>query len=97
MVIDNSKSALISLNKIDNSLPVFIMSVAAGLVGMHPNTLRKYERAGLVSPSRSKRLRKYSINDIRRLLELKELADKGVNIAGLKIILENRLKIMKER
>jgi MerR family transcriptional regulator, heat shock protein HspR len=67
---------------------VYVMRVAAMLTGMHPQTLRKYERAGLLEPSRNKKLRMYSDNDIARLRMIKHLVDKaGLNIAGVKIVL----------
>jgi MerR family transcriptional regulator, heat shock protein HspR len=67
---------------------VYIMRVASMLTGMHPQTLRKYERSGLLEPSRSKKLRMYSEADIARLKMIKNLVDEvGLNIAGVKIIL----------
>lgn len=67
---------------------VYVMRVAAMLTGMHPQTLRKYERAGLLEPSRNKKLRMYSDKDIARLRTIKNLVDKaGLNIAGVKIAL----------
>ena len=54
---------------------VYVMRVAAMLTGMHPQTLRKYERAGLLEPSRNKKLRMYSDNDIARLRMIKHLVD----------------------
>jgi MerR family transcriptional regulator/heat shock protein HspR len=56
------------------------------LTGMHPQTLRKYEKAGLLEPSRRKRLRMYSDEDIERLRVIKYLVDeKGLNLAGVRI------------
>jgi len=67
---------------------VYVMRVAAMLTGMHPQTLRKYERAGLLEPSRNKKLRMYSDKDIARLKTIKHLVDKvGLNIAGVKVAL----------
>jgi len=67
---------------------VYVMRVAAMLTGMHPQTLRKYERAGLLEPSRNKKLRMYSEKDIARLKTIKHLVDDhGLNIAGVKIAL----------
>ena len=58
------------------------------LTGMHPQTLRKYERAGLLEPSRCKKLRMYSDDDIARLKIIKHLVDDlGLNIAGVRIAL----------
>jgi len=69
--------------------PCFVISVAARMIGVHAQTLRYYERAGLVEPSRSggnKRL--YSHRDIERLRQIKTLVDDlGVNLAGVEVIL----------
>jgi MerR family transcriptional regulator, heat shock protein HspR len=68
---------------------VYIMRVASMLTGMHPQTLRKYEKAGLLEPSRSKKLRMYSDADIARLKTIKHLVeDLGLNLAGVKISLK---------
>jgi MerR family transcriptional regulator/heat shock protein HspR len=70
--------------------PVFVISVAATLAGMHPQTLRQYDRIGLVSPGRSSgRGRRYSARDIAMLREVQRLSqEEGVNLAGVKRILE---------
>ena len=69
---------------------VYIISVAARLLEVHPQTLRKYEKYGLVSPSRSVgMLRLYSEEDLIRLKIIKTLVDDfGVNLAGIAIIME---------
>lgn len=69
---------------------VYVISVAAELAGMHPQTLRQYDRLGLVTPSRaSGRGRRYSLRDIATLREVQRLSqDEGVNLAGIKRILE---------
>lgn len=68
---------------------VYVMRVASMLTGMHPQTLRKYERAGLLSPSRSKTLRMYSDEDITRLGVIKRLVDEvGLNLAGVELALK---------
>ena len=69
---------------------VFVISVAAELAGMHPQTLRQYDRLGLVTPSRaSGRGRRYSLRDVATLREVQRLSqDEGVNLAGIKRILE---------
>jgi MerR family transcriptional regulator, heat shock protein HspR len=73
---------------------VYIMRVASMLTGMHPQTLRKYERAGLLEPSRSKRLRMYSEVDIARLKTIKHLVDDlGLNLAGVRLALDVQDKI----
>src|SRR5579885_193241 len=69
---------------VDAREAVFIISVAARLVDMHPSTLRKYERCGLLDPDRlSGRLRLYSPSDIARLRQIKSLVEqRGINLAG---------------
>lgn len=67
---------------------VYIISVAAEIVGMHPQTLRVYERKGLVDPFRTPGgTRRYSRADLERLLLIQELSNDGVNIEGIKRIL----------
>jgi MerR family transcriptional regulator/heat shock protein HspR len=75
---------------VDDDQPVFVISVAASLAGMHPQTLRQYDRLGLVSPGRSSgRTRRYSARDIALLREVGRLSqDEGINLAGIKRILE---------
>ena len=74
-------------------LPVFVISVAAELAGMHPQTLRVYESKGLVNPKRSGgNTRLYSQSDIERLELINQLTDEGINLAGVVRILD-----MKER
>ncbi|MGW5875122.1 heat shock protein transcriptional repressor HspR [Nocardiopsis terrae] len=70
--------------------PVYVISVAAELAGMHPQTLRQYDRLGLVSPGRSSgRGRRYSMRDVRTLREVQRLSqEEGINLAGIKRILE---------
>lgn len=70
--------------------PVYVISVAAELAGMHPQTLRQYDRLGLVVPDRTRgRGRRYSLRDIAVLREVQRLSqDEGVNLAGIKRILE---------
>jgi MerR family transcriptional regulator, heat shock protein HspR len=74
----------------DDDAPVFVISVAATLAGMHPQTLRAYDRIGLVSPGRtSGRGRRYSARNIAMLREVQRLSqDDGINLAGVKRILE---------
>lgn len=69
--------------------PMFVISVAAELAGMHPQTLRQYDRLGLVSPTRAPgRGRRYSLRDVATLREIQRLSqDEGVNLAGIKRIL----------
>jgi len=75
---------------VDETTPVFVISVAARLAGMHPQTLRQYDRLGLVTPGRTAgRGRRYSARDVALLREVQRLSqDEGVNLAGVKRILE---------
>jgi MerR family transcriptional regulator/heat shock protein HspR len=69
--------------------PVYAISVAARLCGVHPQTLRTYERQGLVTPARqNEKNRMYSEADVRRVLQIQRLTqDLGVNLAGVEVIL----------
>ncbi|MBB5870902.1 MerR family transcriptional regulator/heat shock protein HspR [Allocatelliglobosispora scoriae] len=69
---------------------VIIISVAAAMAGMHPQTLRQYDRMGLVQPGRSAGGgRRYSVRDVELLREIQRLSqDDGVNLAGIKRIIE---------
>ncbi len=68
--------------------PVYVISVAAKMVDMHPQTLRLYERLGLLKPARHGLNRLYSDYDIARLRQIQRLTqDMGVNLAGVEIIL----------
>src|ERR1700742_4281584 len=73
-----------------DDMPVYVISVAASLSGMHPQTLRGYERVGLVTPQRtSGGGRRYSMRDILALREIQRLSqDEGVNLSGIKRILD---------
>lgn len=77
--------------------PVYVISVAAKLCDMHPQTLRLYERLGLVKPQRrDNRNRLYSEQDIERLRQIQRLTrDLGVNLAGVEVIL-NLLQQMEQ-
>lgn len=79
--------------------PLFVISVAARLVEMHPQTLRKYEREGLIIPSRtSGNLRLYSDRDIERLRQVKYLVeDRGLNLAGVQLALGLTARLRKMR
>lgn len=74
----------------DDDTPVFVISVAAALSGMHAQTLRQYDRLGLVSPQRTRGGgRRYSARDIARLREVQRLSQQeGVSLAGIQRILE---------
>ena len=69
--------------------PIFVISVAAELADMHPQTLRQYDRLGIVSPSRAPgKSRRYSQRDITMLREVQRLSQEGVSLEGIKRILE---------
>ena len=76
-------------SRIDRDAPVFVISVAAQLAGMHPQTLRTYDRMGLVSPRRTAgRGRRYSARDIAALRLIQRLSqDEGINLEGIRRIL----------
>ena len=82
---------------IDNEEPCYVISVAAKMVGMHQQTLRYYERAGVIEPSRSRgNIRLYSQSDISRLRQIQQLiSDFGVNLAGAEVILKLRDHILR--
>ena len=75
---------------VSDETPVYVISVAAELSGLHPQTLRAYDRLGLVSPGRSAgRGRRYSLRDVVMLREVQRLSQEdGVNLSGIKQILE---------
>ena len=74
----------------DPSRPVYVISVAASIVSVHPRTLRIYEDEGLLCPARTPtNIRLYSENDIRRILWIRHLTrERGVNLAGIRILFE---------
>jgi MerR family transcriptional regulator, heat shock protein HspR len=74
----------------DPSRPVYVISVAAELVSVHPRTLRIYEVEGLLCPARTRtNIRLYSENDIRRVLWIRHLTQNlGVNLAGVRVLFE---------
>ena len=81
----------------DRDKPLYMISVAAELTGMHPQTLRVYEQKGLVNPGRSRgNTRLYSQADIDRLNLISKLTDEGINLAGVVRILDMRER-MEER
>jgi MerR family transcriptional regulator/heat shock protein HspR len=69
--------------------PCYVISIAAKMLGIHQQTLRYYEREGLIQPSRSRgNIRLYSLSDINRLRQVQRLInDLGVNLAGAEVIL----------
>jgi len=73
----------------DESTPLFAIAIAAELAGMHPQTLRQYDRMGLVSPQRtSGQSRRYSMRDVVQLREIARLSAEGLNLEGIRRILE---------
>jgi MerR family transcriptional regulator/heat shock protein HspR len=84
----------------DHDEPAFIISVAARMLGVHAQTLRYYERVGLLTPSRSSgRIRLYSRRDLERVRQVQRLIDDlGVNLAGAEVIIDmsNRLRALEE-
>jgi len=85
-------------DRIDPDAPVFVISVAAQLAEMHPQTLRGYDRLGLVVPGRSRgRGRRYSLRDIARLRHIQHLSQvEGINLEGIRriLVLESELEAM---
>ena len=82
----------------DENSPVFVISTAAELAGMHPQTLRQYDRIGLVRPGRTLgKSRRYSMRDVAKLREIAHLSGEGVSLEGIRRILSledevNRLR-----
>jgi MerR family transcriptional regulator/heat shock protein HspR len=73
----------------DDDAGVYVISVAAEISGMHPQTLRQYDKLGLVSPSRTEgRNRRYSLRDIALLRAVQKLVGEGITHAGIKRIIE---------
>ncbi|QTX03407.1 heat shock protein transcriptional repressor HspR [Agromyces archimandritae] len=84
----------------DRASPVFVISVAAELAGMHPQTLRQYDRLGLVSPRRTAgRSRRYSMRDVEQLREIAQLSADGVGLEGIRRVLglEDRVSELEAR
>jgi MerR family transcriptional regulator/heat shock protein HspR len=84
--------------ELSDDLPVYVISVAAQLANMHPQTLRAYDRLGLVSPGRSQKGgRRYSMRDILALREIQRLSKEGVNLSGIKLILDQDRELEQAR
>lgn len=84
----------------DESTPLFAIAVAAELAGMHPQTLRQYDRMGLVVPGRTAgKSRRYSMRDVVQLREIARLSAEGLNLEGIRRILEleNQVTALTER
>ena len=77
------------MNARNRTQAVYVISVAAELAGMHPQTLRIYERRGLVNPARTQGgNRRYSDADIETLLRIAQLAEQGMNLEGIRRVME---------
>jgi len=75
--------------RVADETPVYAISIAASLAGLHPQTLRQYDRLGLVIPTRvGGRNRLYSANDIARLREIADLSAQGLSLEGIRRVLE---------
>jgi MerR family transcriptional regulator/heat shock protein HspR len=82
----------------DENSPVFAIAVAAELAGMHPQTLRQYDRLGLVVPQRtSGKSRRYSMRDVVQLREVARLSAEGLNLEGIRRILELENEVVQLR
>ena len=82
-----------------DDMPIFVISVAAELANMHPQTLRQYDRLGIVSPQRTRgRGRRYTARDVALLREVQRLSQEdGVNLAGIKRILDLERELIRAR
>jgi MerR family transcriptional regulator/heat shock protein HspR len=77
------------MTEFDENTPLFVISVAAELAGMHPQTLRQYDRLGLVCPTRTAgRSRRYTMRDVAQLREVARLSAEGVSLEGIRRVLE---------
>lgn len=89
-----ARSGSSSIASIDADKPVYVISVAAELAGMHAQTLRQYDRLGLVIPERTGGGgRRYSARDIEQLRQVQELSQEGVSLAGIQRIMELENKV----
>jgi MerR family transcriptional regulator, heat shock protein HspR len=80
----------------DEEQGVFMISVAAELAEMHPQTLRQYEQRGLIAPKRSpKNTRLYSQRDVERLRRIQEMTAEGLNLVGVEIVLALEQQVAK--
>ena len=77
------------MDEVDENSPLFAIAVAAELAGMHPQTLRQYDRLGLVRPTRTAgKSRRYSMRDVVQLREIARLSSEGVSLEGIARILQ---------
>src|SRR6476469_3781953 len=83
---------------VDEERGVFMISIAAELAHMHPQTLRTYEARGLIAPKRSpKNTRLYSQRDVERLRRIQELTSEGLNLAGVETVMALEAQVEKMR
>lgn len=101
---DGTRATGSQVQVVDRDAAIFTISVAANLAGMHPQTLRTYDRLGLVEPRRTKgRGRRYSPRDVARLRLIQHLSqEEGINLNGIRRILEmdaenERLRLLVDR
>lgn len=81
-------------DQIPDDAAVYVISVAADLAGLHPQTLRQYDRLGIVSPSRAGgKYRLYSMRDVRRLRRVQTLTAEGMNLVGIKRVLDLEARV----
>lgn len=86
------------MTMMDRTTAVYVISVAAELAGVHPQTLRIYERKGLVEPARTGGgSRRYSDADIAQLRRIQDLTNEGLNLAGVKMVLELEAEVAELR
>lgn len=86
--------------QMDRYTPVFAIAAAADLAEMHPQTLRQYDRIGLVSPQRTRgNTRRYSLHDVARLREVSRLSAEGLSLEGIRRVLrlEDRVRELEGR
>lgn len=86
--------------EIDQFTPVFAIAAAATLADMHPQTLRQYDRIGLVSPQRTRgNTRRYSLHDVSQLRQVAKLSAEGLSLEGIKrvLVLEGRVQALEDR
>jgi len=75
--------------ELNETTPLFVISVAAELAGMHAQTLRQYDRLGLVSPTRTQgKSRRYTMQDVAKLREIANLSSQGVSLEGIRRVLD---------
>nr|WP_244304468.1 MerR family transcriptional regulator [Leucobacter viscericola] len=89
-----------SMPRMDRFTPVFAIAAAAELAGMHPQTLRQYDRIGLVSPQRTRgNTRRYSLHDVTQLREVARLSAEGLSLEGIRRVLqlEDKVQALEER